>query len=88
MFDLVVTNGMVVSGVSVDPCHVAVQNGQVAALLDPSSRPEALTIIDASGLLVLPGLVDAHVHFRDPGLTHKEDFASGSRAAALGASRP
>ncbi|HWK97425.1 MAG TPA: dihydroorotase family protein [Pseudolabrys sp.] len=84
MFDLVVANGLVVSGVSVDPCHVAVRNGQVAALLDPSSRPEALRIIDASGLLVLPGLVDAHVHFRDPGLTHKEDFASGSRAAALG----
>lgn len=84
MFDLVVADGMVVSGAGMGPCHVAVQDGRVAALLDPSSKPEALKVIDASGLLVLPGLVDAHVHFREPGLTHKEDFASGSRAAALG----
>ena len=53
-------------------------------LIEPSAAPEAARTVDASGLLVLPGLVDAHVHFRDPGLTHKEDFDSGSRAAALG----
>ena len=41
-------------------------------------------IIDASGLVVLPGLVDLHVHFRDPGQTQKEDIESGSRAAARG----
>ena len=41
-------------------------------------------MIDAKGKLVLPGLVDSHVHFRDPGLTHKEDFASGTLAAASG----
>src|SRR6185295_18945964 len=40
--------------------------------------------IEAQGCVVLPGLVDAHVHFREPGLTHKEDFESGTRAAALG----
>jgi len=84
MFDLVVANGTVVSGGGMMPCHVAVRNGRVAALLDPSATPEAGRIVDATGHLVLPGLVDAHVHFRDPGLTHKEDFASGSRAAALG----
>ena len=84
MFDLVVTNGTVVSGGGMMPCHVAVKNGRVAALLDPSGTPETARTIDATGHLVLPGLVDAHVHFRDPGLIHKEDFASGSRAAALG----
>lgn len=40
--------------------------------------------IDASGMVVAPGLVDIHVHFRDPGQTHKEDIYSGSRAAAAG----
>ncbi|HLT58998.1 MAG TPA: allantoinase AllB [Limnochordales bacterium] len=41
-------------------------------------------VIDATGLYVLPGLVDVHVHFREPGLTHKEDFLSGTAAAACG----
>jgi len=84
MFDLVVANGTVVSAGGMAPCHVAVKDGRVAALLDPATTPEAVSIIDATGHVVLPGLVDAHVHFRDPGLTHKEDFASGGHAAALG----
>ncbi len=41
-------------------------------------------VLDATGLYILPGLVDVHVHFRDPGLTHKEDFTSGTAAAACG----
>ncbi len=41
-------------------------------------------MVDVDGLLLLPGLVDAHAHLREPGLTHKEDFDSGTRAAALG----
>jgi dihydroorotase len=56
----------------------------VAAWLEPGAATSALETIDATGLIILPGLVDAHVHFRDPGLTHKEDFASGSAAAAMG----
>ena len=43
-----------------------------------------LTILDAKGLTAIPGLVDAHVHFRDPGFTYKEDIESGARAAAAG----
>src|SRR5690606_12084545 len=41
-------------------------------------------VLDATGMYVLPGLVDLHVHFRDPGLTDKEDFETGTAAAALG----
>ena len=50
---------------------------------EPSLGP-AETVIDAHGLLVIPGLVDLHVHFREPGYTHKEDFLTGTRAAAAG----
>ncbi len=84
MYDLAILNGVLVSSSGMGQCHVAIRDGRVAALIDPNETPEARETIDANGLMVLPGLVDAHVHFRDPGLTHKEDFASGSRAAALG----
>ncbi len=40
--------------------------------------------VDLSGLTVLPGIIDSQVHFREPGLVHKEDFETGSRAAVLG----
>lgn len=45
---------------------------------------EALKVIDAEGMLVAPGLVDVHVHFRDPGFTYKEDILTGAKAAARG----
>ncbi len=47
-------------------------------------EPSADEIIDMKGQIVLPGIIDPHVHFREPGLTHKEDFLSGSIAAAKG----
>ena len=46
--------------------------------------PQARETLDAAGLHVLPGAIDVHVHFRDPGYPHKEDFASGTAAAAFG----
>ena len=51
---------------------------------DAGGAAEHVRVLDATGLYVLPGLVDVHVHFRDPGLTHKEDFLSGTAAAAFG----
>lgn len=53
------------------------------AEIAPEVDPQASTL-DAAGLVALPGVIDAHVHFREPGLTHKEDWASGSRAALAG----
>lgn len=55
-----------------------------SAELDEYTAEEDCEIIDASGCVVAPGLVDCHVHFRDPGFTYKEDIASGSRAALRG----
>jgi dihydroorotase len=49
-----------------------------------SQNYSAKTSLDLKGLTVLPGLIDAQVHFREPGLTHKEDLESGTRAAVLG----
>lgn len=54
------------------------------ALLERGLETEADRIIDASGLVVSPGLVDMHVHLRDPGYTYKEDIRTGTAAAARG----
>jgi allantoinase len=59
---------------------IGIADGKIAALADGSAREE----IDASGLLVLPGVIDAHVHFNDPGRTEWEGLATGSRACAAG----
>src|SRR5690606_16384742 len=57
-------------------------DGRIEAVLDGAGAASAETVIDARGRLLFPGFIDAHVHMRDPGATHKEDFASGSLAAA------
>ena len=60
-------------------------DGRIDRLLGNGEAPAAADIvIDARGFLLFPGFVDAHVHMRDPGATHKEDFRSGTRAAACG----
>jgi len=84
MIDLVIQNGMVVTPQGVFKTGVGVKNGIIVALGYENILPKAKEKIDAEGLHVLPGLIDEHVHFRDPGLTYKEDFESGSKAAAAG----
>ena len=59
-------------------------DGAVAALGESIEAPEGAEVIDASGLVVAPGLIDVHVHLREPGFEHKETIASGARAAAAG----
>jgi allantoinase len=61
-----------------------VRGGRIAALLGPDARPPAGEIVDATGLHVLPGLIDTHVHTRHPGVAAREDFQSGTAAAAAG----
>jgi dihydroorotase len=84
MFDLLVKGGLVASASGLANRALAISDGTVRAVLSEGEPPPAHTVLNAAGMIILPGLVDAHVHFRDPGLTHKEDFASGSRAAAAG----
>ncbi|MFO1060617.1 MAG: dihydroorotase family protein [Dongiaceae bacterium] len=84
MLDLVIRGGIVVGPDGQAPADLAIADGRVAALLPPGAPAEAARTLDAAGRLLMPGLVDAHAHFREPGLTHKEDFASGSRAAIAG----
>lgn len=63
---------------------LVIDHGRIEQLLSPGGASDGLPVLDATGLLVLPGLVDAHVHLRDPGPTYKETVASASAAAALG----
>jgi dihydroorotase len=84
MYDLTVQGASIVQAGGLAPRTLAVKAGRVSALLSPEVEFDSEERLVADGCIVLPGLVDAHVHFREPGLTHKEDFESGSRAAALG----
>ncbi len=81
-FDLVVRHGLVVSHELSARLDLGIRHGRV---VEAGERVGAgAEEIDAAGLVVVPGLVDAHVHLREPGMTDKEDFSSGTRAAAAG----
>jgi dihydroorotase len=67
-----------------DTLDVLVENGIVKEIGKGLAAPAGAEIIDASGNYVVPGLIDMHVHLRDPGLEYKEDIVSGTRAAAAG----
>ena len=82
MIECLIKNGRVVCAGTIQTIDIGIRDGRIACLgIDLPIAP-GTAVIDASGLVVLPGLVDVHVHLRDPGFTHKEDFASGTRAAA------
>ena len=82
--DLAVRGGTVLLGTGPVDADVVIRGERIAALTVPGFGPVARDTIDARGLYVLPGLIDLHVHLREPGLTHKEDFATGTRAALAG----
>src|ERR1700751_5613586 len=82
--DLVIHHGTVVTPDAAFPASVAVKDGRILAVGDADAMPPAAETLDARGLHVLPGAIDVHVHFRDPGYPHKEDFGTGTAAAAFG----
>ena len=67
----------------IEQVNVLLADGKIAAI-DPAVHTEADETIDAKGLHLLPGVIDDQVHFRDPGLTHKEDLRTATRACAKG----
>ena len=84
MFDLILRGGTLIHADGECRADLAIQGGTIAALLPPDTQAEARRTLDTRGKLLLPGLVDAHAHLREPGLARKEDFPSGTRAALAG----
>ncbi|MBS0248066.1 MAG: dihydroorotase family protein [Proteobacteria bacterium] len=82
--DLVIANGKIVTPDSVFEASIAIKDGKVLAVGDLEAMPLAAEMFDAEGMHILPGAIDDHVHFRDPGYPHKEDWESGTAAAAFG----
>src|SRR5450631_1331063 len=82
-YDLILKGGTVVNQDGEGVRDLAIRAGKFAGVGD-LSRAATAEVIDCQGLHLLPGVIDSHVHFREPGLTHKEDLETGSRGAVLG----
>jgi len=82
-FDLILKGGMVATPGGIVEADIAVKNGRIADLGSLGSAT-AKDVIDCTGLHVLPGAIDTQVHFREPGLTHKEDLSTGTLSAIAG----
>ncbi len=80
--DLAIVGGTTVTGSGAVRADVLIGNGKILAVLPNGADADAAVRIDADGLLVLPGMVDTHVHLMDPGPTEREDFPTGTAAAA------
>ncbi|RKP59389.1 allantoinase AllB [Pararobbsia silviterrae] len=82
--DLVIRGAKVVSPDSIIDASVAIDGERIVAVGRDDAMPPARDAFDATGLYLLPGAIDSHVHFRDPGYPHKETWRTGSAAAACG----
>ena len=82
-FDCVFSGGTVVNQDGIGVRDIGVSAGRIAGIGDLSGAA-AERRVDCRGLHVLPGIIDSQVHFREPGLEHKEDLATGARAAVMG----
>lgn len=82
-FDLLLKGGTLVTPAGIGIADVGVREGRIRAIGTLAAHA-AGTVVDCTGLTVLPGVIDTQVHFREPGLDHKEDLETGSRAAVMG----
>ncbi len=82
-YDLIIKQGTLVSHAGRRVTDIGIRDGRIIKLGDLSSASGG-EVVDAKGLHVLPGVIDSQVHFREPGLEHKETLASGARGAVLG----
>ena len=83
MFDLKIQNCKIVNENTVTEADIAIKNSRIE-LIEKEITAEAKEVVDAKGRYVIPGLIDDQVHFREPGLTHKGDIATESRAGLAG----
>jgi dihydroorotase len=84
MESILILNAAAVNAGAVAPCDVWIRSGRIEQLGSDLGGKSADIIIDAAGKTLMPGMIDDQVHFREPGLTHKGDLASESRAAVAG----
>jgi dihydroorotase len=82
--DLVLTNAKAYVKKEIVDCSLAIENGKILKIGKEVNMPHADEKVNLENLLVLPGLIDGHVHLRDEGKAYKEDFYSGTAAAAAG----
>lgn len=82
-YDTILRGGRIFTPSGLVDGDLAVTDGKIARIGNLGAA-DAAEIVDCAGLAVLPGVIDTQVHFREPGLEHKEDLESGTRAAALG----
>jgi len=82
-FDTILKSGTVVNQDGEGVRDIGVAAGRIAAI-GSLAQGSAAEVIDCRGLHILPGVMDTQVHFREPGLTHKEDLETGSRSAVMG----
>jgi len=81
--DLAIINGLLVDSKGIYPAVLSIRDGKIVAITQ-SLENAPQEVIDANGLYILPGAIDGHVHMMDPGHTDREDFTTGTRAAARG----
>lgn len=84
MYDLCIMNGKIITHKESFLGTLCIKDGVIAEILPPSESSVSKNTIDATGKLLFPGAIDCHSHFQVPGYTYRENFATGSRAAAVG----
>ncbi|MFQ5762475.1 MAG: amidohydrolase family protein, partial [Candidatus Bathyarchaeia archaeon] len=84
LIDLNIINARIPLGGELFEGGVSIEEGKIIKVGKTARLPRSDETVDAMGLILLPGLIDAHVHLRDMGLSFKEDFYSGTSAAAAG----
>lgn len=84
-YDIIIRNGNIVTHEDIFKADIGIKDEKIKEInVEISKRKKAIKEIDASGLYVLPGLIDTHVHFNEPGRTEWEGFSTGSRSLAAG----
>ena len=82
--DTILKNGTIVTADNSFRGSIGIRDGKIAAILSKEEEAESRQVIDLTGKYILPGVIDSHVHFQDPGFTEREDFLHGTMAAAAG----